>query len=73
MDAIYGVRANVIKSEGYSSLSASRNTPNTLTATDKSFHGFQRRILTQVFSNEGIKSIEECLLVNVGDFYQPTR
>ncbi|CAI7678679.1 unnamed protein product [Penicillium pancosmium] len=68
MDAIYGVRANVIKSEGYSSLSASRHTPNTLTATDKSIHGFKRRILTQVFSTEGIKSIEERLLVNVRDF-----
>ncbi|KAJ5750325.1 hypothetical protein N7533_007353 [Penicillium manginii] len=28
MDASYGVRANVIKSEGYSSLSASRHTPD---------------------------------------------
>ncbi|CAG7957653.1 unnamed protein product [Penicillium olsonii] len=68
MDAIYGVRANVIKSEGYSSLSASRQTPNTLTATDKTTHGFKRRILAQVFSTEGIKSIEERLLVNVRDF-----
>lgn len=68
MDAIYGVRANVIKSEGYSSLSASRHTPNTLTATDKTTHGFKRRIPTQVFSIEGIKSIEERLLVNVRDF-----
>ncbi|CAG8015856.1 unnamed protein product [Penicillium salamii] len=68
MDAIYGVRANVVKSEGYSSLSASRQTPNTLTATDKTTHGFKRRILAQVFSTEGIKSIEERLLENVRDF-----
>lgn len=68
MDAIYGVRANVMKSEGYSSLSASRKTPNTLTSIDKSTHGFKRRILTQVFSTEGIKSIEERLLVNIRDF-----
>jgi hypothetical protein len=68
MDAIYGVRANVVKSEGYSSLSASRHTPNTLTATDKTVHGFKRRILAQVFSTEGIKAIEERLLVNVRDF-----
>ena len=68
MDAIYGVRANVVKSEGYSSLSASRQTPNTLTATDKTTHGFKRRILAQVFSTEGIKSIEDRLLTNVRDF-----
>lgn len=68
MDAIYGVRANVVKSEGYSSLSASRQTPNTLTATDKMTHGFKRRILAQVFSTEGIKAIEERLLVNIRDF-----
>ncbi|KAL4896063.1 cytochrome P450 [Aspergillus ambiguus] len=68
MEAIYGVRANVVKSEGYSSLSASRRTPNTLTATDKATHGFKRRILAQVFSTEGIKAIEERLLVNVRDF-----
>lgn len=68
METIYGVRANVVKSEGYSSLSASRRTPNTLTAIDKSIHGFKRRILAQVFSTEGIKAIEERLLVNVRDF-----
>jgi hypothetical protein len=68
MDAIYGVRANVVKSEGYSSLSASRQTPNTLTATDKTLHGFKRRILAQVFSTDGIKAIEERLLVNIRDF-----
>ncbi|CAI7662010.1 unnamed protein product [Penicillium glandicola] len=68
MEAIYGVRANVVKSEGYSSLSASRHTPNTLTATDKTTHGFKRRILAQVFSTEGIKAVEERLLVNIRDF-----
>ncbi|KAJ5657906.1 uncharacterized protein N7484_001555 [Penicillium longicatenatum] len=68
LDTIYGVRANVVKSEGYSSLSASRQTPNTLTATDKATHGFKRRILAQVFSTEGIKAIEERLLVNIRDF-----
>lgn len=68
LDTIYGVRANVVKSEGYSSLSASRHTPNTLTATDKATHGFKRRILAQVFSTEGIKAIEERLLVNIRDF-----
>lgn len=67
LDTIYGVRANVAKSEGYSSLSASRQTPNTLTATDKATHGFKRRILAQVFSTEGIKAIEERLLVNIRD------
>lgn len=68
MEAIYGVRANVVKPQSYSSLSASRHTPNTLTATDKTTHGFRRRILNQVFSTEGLKSIEERLLVNIRDF-----
>ncbi|KAJ5288821.1 hypothetical protein N7478_001851 [Penicillium angulare] len=68
LETIYAVRANVVKSEGYSSLSASRQTPNTLTVTDKANHGFRRRILAQVFSTEGIKAIEERLLINVRDF-----
>ena len=68
METIYAVRANVVKSEGYSSLSASRHTPNTLTSTDKDTHGFKRRILAQVFSTEGIKAIEDRLLMNVRDF-----
>lgn len=68
METIYGVRANVVKSEGYSSLSASRRTPNTLTTTDKTIHGFKRRVLAQVFSTEGIKAIQERLLGNIRDF-----
>lgn len=68
MEAIFGVRANVVKPQGYSSLSASRHIPKTLTATANTTHGFKRRILNQAFSTEVLKSIEERLLVNIRDF-----
>lgn len=68
MNAIYGTRANVQKAEGYASMSASRRTPNTITAVDKTLHGFKRRILTQVYSDQGLKAIEGRILANIYDF-----
>ncbi|KAJ5420580.1 hypothetical protein N7465_003099 [Penicillium sp. CMV-2018d] len=68
MNAIYGTRANVQKAGGYASMSASRRTPNTITAVDKTLHGFKRRILTQVYSDQGLRAIEGRILANIYDF-----
>ncbi|KAJ6161050.1 hypothetical protein N7470_004446 [Penicillium chermesinum] len=68
MNTIYSTRANVQKSEGYLSFSNSRRTPNTITAIDKNVHAFKRRILTQVYSEKGMRTIEERYLINIRDF-----
>lgn len=57
MSTIYGTRANVRKSENYATMSASRRTPNAISATDKTVHGFKRRIMSQVFSDQGLSKI----------------
>ncbi|OJI89978.1 hypothetical protein ASPTUDRAFT_112521 [Aspergillus tubingensis CBS 134.48] len=66
---IYGARANVRKADGYETLSASR-IPNTLTTNDKQMHRFKRRILGQVYSENGVKDILDPILSNIRDFVQ---
>lgn len=68
MNTIYSTHANVQKSEGYLSFSNSRRTPNTINAIDKKLHAFKRRILTQVYSEKGMRTIEERYLTNIRDF-----
>ncbi|KAH8422253.1 cytochrome P450 [Aspergillus melleus] len=68
MGVIYGAHANVHKAEGYASMSASRRTPNTITAVDKTVHGFKRRIMGQVFSDSGLRSVQDRFLMNIRDF-----
>lgn len=65
---IYAVRANVQKSDGYASMSPSRYTPNTLTAIPKNIHTFRRRILTQAFSDQNIKEMEDRIQGNISSF-----
>ncbi|RAH83811.1 cytochrome P450 monooxygenase [Aspergillus japonicus CBS 114.51] len=68
MTEIYGVRANVRKTDGYAALGLSRRCPNSLVAIDKGLHGFKRRIMAQVFSEQNLKQMEERILDNVTDF-----
>ncbi|KAJ5748313.1 uncharacterized protein N7511_010009 [Penicillium nucicola] len=68
MTTIYSTRANVRKSENYATMSASRRTPNTISATDKTVHGFKRRIMSQVFSDQGLRAIEDRFMARIGDF-----
>ena len=68
MSDIYAVRANVQKSDGYASMSPSRYTPNTLTAISKNIHTFRRRILTQAFSDQNIKEMEDRIQRNISSF-----
>ncbi|KAJ6021301.1 cytochrome P450 monooxygenase [Penicillium herquei] len=68
MNTIYSTRANVRKTETYVAMSASRRTPNTISSTDKTVHGFKRRIMSQVFSDHGLRSVEERFLPRINDF-----
>lgn len=68
MTTIYGTRANVRKSENYATMSASRKTPNTISATDKTVHGFKRRIMSQVFSDQGLRAVEDRFMARISDF-----
>lgn len=71
MNAIYGTRANVRKADAYAVMSASRRTPNTISATDKTVHGFKRRIMSQTFSDHGLRNVEERLMARIDDFIAP--
>ncbi|RAL12233.1 cytochrome P450 [Aspergillus homomorphus CBS 101889] len=68
MSDIYGVRANVRKADSYCAMGASRRSPTILTAIDKGLHGFKRRIMAQVFSEQSLKQIENRVLDNVTNF-----
>ena len=68
MNAIYSTRANVRKTESYAAMSASRRTPNTISATDKTVHGFKRRIMSQTFSEQGLRAIEDRFMARINDF-----
>lgn len=67
MTQIYGVRSNVSKTEGYATLSASR-TPNLISATDKSVHGFKRRVISQTMTEESLKSMETRIVSHIQRF-----
>jgi hypothetical protein len=68
MRAIYSTRANVRKTESYAAMSASRRTPNTISATDKTVHGFKRRIMSQIFSDQGLRAVEDRFMARINDF-----
>lgn len=48
--------------------SASRRSPNTLSAIDKQVHAFKRRTLATAFSDKGLKLLEDRILRNVDIF-----
>jgi cytochrome P450 len=66
---IYGVRSNVSKSEGYATMSASR-TPNLISATDKTLHGFKRRVISQTLTEESLKSMEPRIVARIEKFVE---
>lgn len=68
MNTIYSTRANVRKTDNYAAMSASRTTPNTISATDKTVHGFKRRIMSQIFSDQGLRSVEDRFMARIKDF-----
>ncbi|KAI6848351.1 hypothetical protein KC332_g7432 [Hortaea werneckii] len=53
---------------GYNAFSASRSTPNTISALDKGTHAFKRRVQGQVLSEPALKAVEDRMLEQVQDF-----
>lgn len=68
MEDIYGIRANVRKTDSYAVMSASSHSVNTISCRDKKLHSFKRRILAQVFSYQGLRGVEERILGHVRHF-----
>ncbi|KAJ5151733.1 hypothetical protein N7492_010028 [Penicillium capsulatum] len=68
LDDIYGIHANVRKADGWVAYSASRRSPNILSAIDKNVHGFKRRTLATALSDRGLKELEGRILEHVDDF-----
>lgn len=65
---IYGRNANNSKDQAYMALSASRGRPNLLSAIDKTVASFKRRVYLQVFSQQGMKQLEDRLLSHFDAF-----
>jgi hypothetical protein len=65
---IYGVRANVRKVDSYSTMSASRQRPNTLTAIKRDDYTWFRRQHLQFLGEAGIKRVEERVLERIQVF-----
>ena len=63
---IYGFRANARKSEFYDAFA--HPTPNTHNCRDRDVHARKRRVLSQAFSDNAIKSMEKYILANVRAF-----
>lgn len=68
LDDIYGVRANVRKTDTWAAYSASRRSPNILSAIDKNVHAFKRRTIAGALSDRGLKKLEERILGHIKDF-----
>ncbi|KAJ5267074.1 hypothetical protein N7478_009882 [Penicillium angulare] len=68
LNDIYGIRANVRKVDAWAAYSASRRSPNVLSAIDKNVHSFKRRTLAAVFSQRGMNEIESRILEHVEKF-----
>lgn len=68
LNDIYGVRANIRKTDTWAAYSASRRNPNILSAIDKNVHAFKRRALAAALSDRGLKDLEARILGHVEDF-----
>jgi hypothetical protein len=65
---IYGVRANVRKHDSYTTMSASRQRRNTVTAIEKDDYTWFRRQHLQFLGEAGIKRVEERVLERIQVF-----
>ncbi|OJJ54298.1 hypothetical protein ASPSYDRAFT_61587 [Aspergillus sydowii CBS 593.65] len=68
---IYGHGAKVKKYKNYKVLA--QQAPNTLTLRDKVQHGRRRRVLSQAFSKEGLKTLEPSILAQLDCFVELLR
>ena len=68
MTEIYSVGANVRKADPWMALSPSRKSGNILNTIDKTVHGFKRRTIGPVFSDQGLKQLEHRIVNNIQRF-----
>ena len=62
---IYGHGKKIRKSDFYSAFPAIKGAWNTHNAIDKQLHGRKRRVLSQAFSDNALKGMEEVMLLHI--------
>lgn len=65
---IYGHGKKVKKGDFYNAFPAIKGVYNTHNAIDKSVHGRKRRVLSQAFSDNALKGMEDVMLLNIRQF-----
>jgi cytochrome P450 len=68
MSEIYSTRANVVKADAYSIMSASRHISSTISCIDKKQHAVKRKVLARLFTETALKGVEERVLSHVDTF-----
>ncbi|KAH8687912.1 cytochrome P450 monooxygenase [Tricladium varicosporioides] len=65
---IYGHGKKVKKADFYNAFPAIKGVYNTHNAIDKTLHGRKRRVLSQAFSDNALKGMEELMIVHIQQF-----
>ena len=65
---IYGYGKRTRKADFYNAFPAIKGVYNTHNAIDKAIHGRKRRVLSQAFSDNALKAMEEAMLIHVRQF-----
>ena len=65
---IYGHGKKVKKGDFYNAFPAIKGVYNTHNAIDKTIHGRKRRVLSQAFSEQALKGMEDVMLLNIRQF-----
>ncbi|KAL3451492.1 cytochrome P450 [Aspergillus insuetus] len=68
MSGVYSTRANVVKADAYSIMSASRHMPSTISSIDKKQHAAKRKVLARLFTEKALKGVEDRVLSHVDTF-----
>ncbi|KAL3485875.1 cytochrome P450 [Aspergillus germanicus] len=68
MSEIYSTRANLVKADAYSIMSASRHISSTISCIDKKQHAAKRKVLARLFTESALKGVEERVLSHVDTF-----
>ncbi|KAF4627698.1 hypothetical protein G7Y89_g10455 [Cudoniella acicularis] len=66
----YGSHIRIRKADFYDAFPAIKGIYNTHNAIDKTLHGRKRRVLSQAFSDNALKGMEELMLLHVKQFCQ---
>ncbi|KAL4962596.1 uncharacterized protein BDV14DRAFT_202595 [Aspergillus stella-maris] len=68
MSEIYSARANVVKADVYSVMSASSHIPSTISCIGKKQHAAKRKILARLFTENALKGVEDRVLSHIQTF-----